>query len=699
MVSETNVCFFVFKKKIEMRHILILLVVAVTMSAVAMPVEPDTVATRKKVAVVLSGGGAFGAIHVGALKVLEETGIPVDMVVGTSMGSIVGAFYSVGYNSEDIAAMFRSMDWTELFLDREEPSRLTLNEREEQNTYILDRDFYVRGSIDPQPGGAIRGHNVERAFAYYLQGHTDSVDFLRDLPRQFACVATDLVEDEEVDLTHGRLVKCMRSSMSIPGVFAPVRMGEQVLVDGGAKNNFAADLARRLGADIVIGVRFDLQLDSKSKYRTLMDIMERSAGSDISRRARDNEKYCDLVIRVPVRGYTSGSFTRNAIDTLINRGETATRAKIDSIMILKALAGVKPEVDYGMHLRRIGDLSHMDVTDGGLINPHKDNTIRASVGLRFDTEDLVAAQMKGRYYMGGKCNKELNLTLRLGLRSMMKLGFEMEPWKWKKMGVSYELWYKNIDIHTKAKRSGNLSMLYQKANAKLLAVEARNFDFEIGLGWEHYHLFSVLWNENNETEYDRNEHYFNYHARVRYNNEDRQYFTRRGVKAEASYAYYTDNMAGWRGHRGCSAVAAMLQATFSLADGTQLRPSVQGRFLFGEDLPVMLSNAAGGVRFGKFYPQQMPLAGVGNVEYFDSKFVSASLRLQQRISGRHYVIADATVAENDDELKKLFDRKPIWGARVGYYFDSGFAGPLGLSLGWSSHTHRLNVFLTVGYDF
>ena len=173
-----------------MRKVLFLLTMMLMSTMMAQTVVRDSVQGRKKVAVVLSGGGAFGAIHVGALKVIEEAGLPVDMVVGTSMGSIVGAMYSVGYDSQDIATMFRTMEWTELFLDRGNYWHNTLAEREALNTYIYKRDFYVRGNIDPQPGGLIRGTNVEKAFEHYLQGYTDSIDFLRDLPRQFACVAT-----------------------------------------------------------------------------------------------------------------------------------------------------------------------------------------------------------------------------------------------------------------------------------------------------------------------------------------------------------------------------------------------------------------------------------------------------------------------------------------------------------------------------
>ena len=164
-----------------MKNVLLaVLTLMLALPGAAQSMGTDSVPGRKKVAVVLSGGGALGAIHVGALKVIEQAGIPVDMVVGTSMGSIVGALYSVGYNSEDIATMFRKMDWTELFLDRNDQRLLSLTDRDAQNTYIYEREFYVLGGIDPQPGGLIRGTNVENVFKHYLYGHTDSINFLRD---------------------------------------------------------------------------------------------------------------------------------------------------------------------------------------------------------------------------------------------------------------------------------------------------------------------------------------------------------------------------------------------------------------------------------------------------------------------------------------------------------------------------------------
>lgn len=677
-----------------------MMLLLLAMPTMAETQQPDSVQGRKKVAVVLSGGGALGAAHVGALKVIEEAGLPVDMVVGTSIGSIVGSLYSVGYDSDEIATMFTTMDWSELFLDRGNPKRLTLSEREARNTYVYEREFYVRGGLDPKPGGVIRGNNIETTFEHYLQDYTDSINFLRDLPRQFACVATNLVTDSAVVLSEGSLVKSIRSSMSIPGVFTPVPMGDMVLVDGGTKNNFAADVARELGADIVIGIRFDMGVGKDKRYRTLMDVMERSIGSDITRRSKENEKYCDLVITVPVRGFSSGSFTHGAIKTLMEKGEEAAREKIDDIKKLKEMAGVSPDKDYTLHLRQIENLKVIEEDPHKLIDRYEPNAMMASLGVRYDTEDVAAVQFRGRYFMPGNLKNELDLTLRLGLRSKIRLGFDIQPWDFKKMGVSYEFWT-NIhqEFFNKGKKSDCLSYIYQHANLKLFSLDAMNFDCEVGLGWEHYHVFNGLWNEKSTIDFPANENYFNYHVRLRYNNEDSQYFPRRGMRAEARYEYYTDNLAQWKGHSGFSSLMAMYQVTLPITATTHLRPRVQGRMLFGKDLPVMKHNAVGGSTFGKFFSHQLPMAGLGHFEYLDNNFVSASLRLQQRIVGPHYILLDGSVAEHNDEISDIFKRKVLWGVQLAYYYNSAVLGPLGASIGWNSYTHRVNFFLSLGFDF
>ncbi len=682
------------------RFITSLILMLTVVGMVAQTVTQPENTKRKKVAVVLCGGGAMGTIHIGALKVLEEAGIPIDMVTGTSMGSIIGGMYAVGYDAADIEDIVNSMDWGDILRDRLSMRNQTLDEREKQNIYLFDYRIFLDKSQDTLAGGFIRGINVEKTLRHYLRQPED-IDF-KSLPRPFGCIATDLITDSEVVLDHGSLARSIRASMAVPGVFAPVRMDPYILVDGGTKNNFPADLARKMGADIVIGIRTDLGLNDK--YYSTSDILERSVGADIHNRSDENDKYCDLIIRVPVRGYSAAHFYRSAIKELIKRGEEATRAQMDSIMMLKRMVGV-PE-DYRPDYSIIS-LNDIDNTQAGkLVNEENaKNSIKASVGLRYDNEELVAAQIGATYYFGNKLDKTLDLTLRLGKRTMGRLAWNMIPKQHRKIGLSYEIWHENIDLYMGKYRSDNIKFIYQKANATLFSLDALNFNFDLGVGWEHYHHYDILSSQysidyfsNYEYLFKDFEYYFNYHASAQYNTEDHWYFTNRGMRAEAQYAYYTDNFAQWKGHAGFSEVAAQWRVTLPLTSTTHLQPMVYGRLMFGEDLPATAMNMMGGNRSGIYYAQQLPFSGFGHCHLMDSKLLIAGLKVQQRLFKEHYMMIKGHAAMHDDKMDGIFKNKPIWGAQLAYAYNS-IVGPLGGSISWSDLTKQVYIYINLGFEF
>ena len=456
---------------------------------------------RKKVAVVLCGGGAMGTIHIGALKVLEEAGIPIDMVTGTSMGSIIGGMYAVGYNAADIESIVNSMDWGDILRDRLSMRSQTLDERERQNIYLFDYRLFLDSSKDTLAGGLIRGTNVEKTLRHYLR-QPEEIDF-KQLPRPFGCIATDLITDSEVVLDHGSLAKSIRASMAVPGVFAPVRMDPYILVDGGTKNNFPADLARKMGADIVIGVLTDLGLNDK--YYSTSDILERSVGADIHNRSLENMQYCDMVIRVPVRGYSAAHFYRSAIKNLIQRGEDAARERMDDIMALKKKVGVPDDYMPEYSIIRLSDIDNTEANK--LVSEENaKNSIKASVGLRYDTEELVAAQIGATYYFGNKLDKNLDLTLRLGKRTMGKLAWNMSLKPHRKIGLSYEIWHDDINLYQRKHRSDNLMFIYQKANATLFSLDALNLNVDLGISWDYYYNYDVLSNQYSVSDFKKNEY-------------------------------------------------------------------------------------------------------------------------------------------------------------------------------------------------
>ena len=213
---------------------------------------PALAQERKKVGVVLSGGGAKGVAHIQALKVIEEAGIPIDYIVGTSMGSIIGGLYSIGYTPQQLDSMVRKQDWMFLLSDRVKRSAMSLNEREKSEKYVFSFPF-TKSPKDAVSGGIIKGQNLANLFTELTVGYHDSVDFNK-LPIPFACVSQNIVNGEQIVFHNGILATAMRASMAIPGVFTPVRKDSMILIDGGMINNYPVDVARSMGADIIIGV-------------------------------------------------------------------------------------------------------------------------------------------------------------------------------------------------------------------------------------------------------------------------------------------------------------------------------------------------------------------------------------------------------------------------------------------------------------
>lgn len=296
---------------------------------------------RKRVAVVLSGGGAKGTAHIGALKVIERAGIPIDIVTGTSMGSLIGGLYAIGYNADALDSLVRGLDWSYVISDRENLSRQSLNDRKKQNTYILSQGLTI-GKRNENDGGFIKGKNINMLLEKLCMGYTDSIDF-NHLPIPFACVATNLVDNTEVDFHSGRLPQALRASMAIPAVFSPVRIGKKVLVDGGLTNNYPVDLARAMGADIVIGVTVQDSLRTSENLNSTISILMQMVDLNTLNKLEDNIANTDLYIHVDPSGYSAASFNAAAVDTLINRGEAEALRHWDQLLALKKRIGISPD--------------------------------------------------------------------------------------------------------------------------------------------------------------------------------------------------------------------------------------------------------------------------------------------------------------------------------------------------------------------
>ena len=228
---------------------------------------------RLKIGLVLSGGGARGGAHVGILKALEELDVEVDYIAGTSMGAIIGGLYASGYNAEEIEHILIETDWKKALTDRPARKDRTMRKKELENQFLIPyRIGFNKGSLQ-MPLGAIEGQHLDQIFHRMLLPVV-GIDQFDQLPIPFYAVATDLVTGEEVVLSDGSLPDALRASMSVPGVFAPVRIDGRLLVDGGMSNNLPVSVVREMGADIVIAVDISSPLLKEEQLTSILSVTE-----------------------------------------------------------------------------------------------------------------------------------------------------------------------------------------------------------------------------------------------------------------------------------------------------------------------------------------------------------------------------------------------------------------------------------------
>ncbi|WP_417516100.1 patatin-like phospholipase family protein [Marinobacter sp.] len=278
---------------------------------VSLPVAAsNTVAERPRVGLVLSGGGAKGMAHVGVLRVLEEMNIPVDMVVGTSAGSAVGALYASGMSVAEIEQRFIKLDWLSSF--RDDPGRAYKPVRRKQGEWRFPVTPGLGVSLDGLHLGAgiISGQNL----GFILNELTRSAALVENfdrLPIPFRAVATDLETGDMVELGSGNLATAVRASMSIPGVYAPVSLDGRLLVDGGIANNLPVSVAREMGADIIIAVDITDTLMGPDELREAFSVFGQLT-TIMTRRNADQQLDMlgeqDVLIRPDLEGQGSADF-------------------------------------------------------------------------------------------------------------------------------------------------------------------------------------------------------------------------------------------------------------------------------------------------------------------------------------------------------------------------------------------------------
>ena len=289
-------------------------------------------AGRPKICLVLSGGGARGAAHIGVIELLEEMHIPIDCITGTSMGSIVGGLYASGMSVEEIKVALATIDWKDAFNDNIPREDRSFRRKRDDDLYLIKSKPGIGddGKIK-LPTGFLQGQKIDLIFKELALPVSDIRDF-DELSIPFRAVATDITTGQPVVLGTGDLAKSMRASMSVPSIFSPVEMDGRLLVDGGVSNNLPVDVARDMGADIVIAVDISTPLKKREELTSALSITSQLTG--ILTRRNTEEQIAtlsgkDILIVPDLRGISSVDFSESG--QAIPRGRAAAEQQREQL--------------------------------------------------------------------------------------------------------------------------------------------------------------------------------------------------------------------------------------------------------------------------------------------------------------------------------------------------------------------------------
>lgn len=335
---------------------------------------PSAPGTRPRTGLALSGGSARGFAHVGVLQVMEEAGVPVDVIAGTSMGSVVGGLYASGLTTDELREVIAGADWERMFSDAPDRRNLPIEQKVEEGRTVFG--LPIVDGAPRLPSGIIQGQRITLLLTS-LTWPVHPVRDFRKLPIPFAAVATDAETGEAVVLDQGFLPDAIRASLAIPSVFAPVEIDGRYLIDGGISRNLPTPEVRSLGADVVLCSDVTKPLAIADSLQTLVDILTQTmAFRTVERRDADAE-LCDVMIRPDIQGIASADFS--SAEEIMERGREAAVAALEDLRAL-GLTGferTRPEVDRNP-LAQLVRVREIRVTG---LERSSESSVRRSLGI------------------------------------------------------------------------------------------------------------------------------------------------------------------------------------------------------------------------------------------------------------------------------------------------------------------------------
>lgn len=741
---------------------------------------------RPTVALVLSGGGAKGSAHVGVLRMIEEIGLPVDMVCGTSMGGLIGSLFSLGYTPSFIDSLIRNMDWGLHLSDRIDSRYISYNDKMYDNRFLMSIPFRLREEIAPKrvleeekysggdgvlrlggnpgelntqsgisaitsslPSGYVFGFNVNNLFSSLTVGYQDSISF-RNLPIPFFCVASDIVSCKAKNWGSGSIKAALRSTMSIPGLFDPVRTHGMVLVDGGTRNNFPVDLARAMGADLVIGVDLSDMNPTYSQINNLVDVLSQFV-TMLSKDAFDrNKPEVDVFIKPDLHEYNMMSFSAEDVAVMIQRGYEAAKAQEAELREIKSyMRGAvqqywnKPATDIDSHpvqisrvvfdgvkdneslmlQNRIGikagayvskgrmDVAMSEVLATGafesvtysllgdeapymlVFNCVKKPVHQFGLGFRADNDELASLLVNLGLNSHNLTGHKLDFTAKVGANSFADLHYSFDMPGIPTVNIE-TCQYSNSGSYSKPGVLASNTFMIRGNMTKIFLSNLKwtNFDLQVGMQYRRWRL--PMKAEYSQTASVAGDVHFGIFGKAVVYTLDSENFPTRGFKLIGDYSL--DFASG----APMQKLGFDMHTVIPMGEYFAMIPRLHTRNVTSTSFSPLYTNYVGGAMHDRNVEGQIPFVGFDTMIEADDHVAVADLDLRAQIAPNFFLSAMGGVMIQSPTLTGMLsaDGGMYWyaGAELGY---RSILGPARLNVHWSDLTRSLGYYLSLGYDF
>ena len=706
--------------------------------------------SRPKVGLVLAGGGAKGFAHIGVLEVLEQEKIPIDYIVGTSMGSIIGAFYSAGYSPDSIAAISRRQDWRFVLSDDIKREYLSFFDKQEIDRYIVSFPLFEEEKLFSIPGGIVEGQNTINLFSRLLRDYHSTTKF-DSLPIPFACVASDLETGKEYIIRKGFLPKAISASMAIPTIFAPVHLDGRILVDGGITNNFPVDVARDMGADILIGVDLDTGLLEGSDLESLTGVLAQMIAFMGYDKRNENRKLLDILIKPDLSGYGTASFFPEAVDSLVLRGFYAADSLRPRLAQMRRRLGNPPVKDSEIkspphdsyfiknikiegieesgfdyvlakfHYKTPSRLSIHEIEDGvnriyGTRNFSKvyyrlsgddDKTLilylksksfsSLNAGFNYNTNDkssiLLNATLSNRKADGAR----LSLNAVLSANPQYRASLQFKKSRLPEIGIDAIYKEFRLDVYDHNVKKLTADVKYADGELYLFGVVRNNLMLGAGMRGEYFSgqpLFALDWQDSDVATQNK---ILGVQGFLRYDNFDDLYFPTKGFKIEYELAAGYEEPDGDRSGGDFYYTWVKAQWARQVSQRVCLLPAVYSRLIFN-DYPDIKTTMIGGTHHSQFLREMLPFIGIKRVVPMQNYGVIGRFDVRINVAEKHYLTLIGNIALHTENpgVDAVVDR--ILGGGVLYTYDSK-VGPLEVFVSTSDYFRDIVAFVNFGYWF